>query len=239
MNPMMPRRFSLGLSGALPEPEEMTQHQASDFDIKQVVEQIARVVFQRGGRIVYGSHPTFTPIVRGVAEQWQPPASSAAIPDEQKAVRMFVGRRYFDSQQDWDDYLARHQHYASVVAVGTTSTDRETALEALRKGFIGEADALVCIGGKLHRDDGQKPGVEEEFQIARGLGKPVYLLGGFGGKTFEIFQDLARSHTDLSNELRNGLSDAENRELGESNRVWHVVKIIARGIDQFPGDQPS
>ena len=41
----------------------------------------------------------------------------------------------------------------------------------------------ICLGGKTTGYEGAKPGVMEEAALALECGKPLYLMGGFGGAT--------------------------------------------------------
>lgn len=55
------------------------------------------------------------------------------------------------------------------------------ALLAMRETMTGALDARVVLGGKLAGFSGRLPGIVEEALLALDAGKPVYVLGGFGG----------------------------------------------------------
>ena len=57
------------LSGAIPETEGTTEVQRAA--ILDFVRQFARRVFERGGHIVHGSHPSFTPVLLDEAQRYQ------------------------------------------------------------------------------------------------------------------------------------------------------------------------
>ena len=65
--------------------------------------------------------------------------------------------------------------------------DRAISLTAMRQVMLNdsEAGALVVIGGKTARG-GHTPGVDEEIQLARTAGLPVYIFGSVGGRSSEI-----------------------------------------------------
>lgn len=54
-------------------------------------------------------------------------------------------------------------------------------LTAMRNVVAGRADAYVLLGGQRAGYKGKMPGIAEEALAAIRAGKPVFLLGGFGG----------------------------------------------------------
>ena len=51
----------------------------------------------------------------------------------------------------------------------------------MRAWMAAETDARVLLGGKLSGYMGRYPGIAEEALLSLRAGKPIYLLGGFGG----------------------------------------------------------
>ncbi len=70
----------------------------------------------------------------------------------------------------------------------------------------------ICLGGKTSGFQGKESGIIEEARLALDFGKPLYLLGGFGGAT-----KLAGENDDRMCmrywQANNGLSDSEKQEL--------------------------
>src|SRR6266404_1453553 len=54
--------FDIGLSGAVPGRDSWSEP-AMDRAILEFVALFSAIVFKYGGRIVHGSHPTFTPVI--------------------------------------------------------------------------------------------------------------------------------------------------------------------------------
>jgi SLOG cluster2 len=215
--------FRLGISGAVPEPEVLEEHKASSSDIHLTVRRIAERALADGHAIVYGSHPTFTPIIEDVALQ------QGLGPDQRRRVKMFVAKRYF-TPEEWQVYRDRHARYSEVEPIGDFNTAADQALRELRDRMVGEMDAMVCIGGKLHRDNkGTKPGVEEEYEraIRRDPPIPIYLLGGPGGCTRQLYDRHDPPKTS------NGLNEDENRRLGESAQAWDAVELVFKGLSNL------
>ena len=55
------------------------------------------------------------------------------------------------------------------------------SLTKMREESIAASDARICAGGKRYGAKGRMPGVLEEILLAIKEGKPLYLMGGFGG----------------------------------------------------------
>ena len=55
-------QYEVGLSGAVPDRKDWTEP-AMDRGVLEFVALLSGLVFKYGGRIVHGSHPTFTPVI--------------------------------------------------------------------------------------------------------------------------------------------------------------------------------
>src|SRR5262245_28860507 len=61
-------QYDIGLSGAVPDRGDWSEP-AMDRGILEFVALFSGLVFKYGGRIVHGSHPTFTPVILRQARQ--------------------------------------------------------------------------------------------------------------------------------------------------------------------------
>lgn len=59
-------------------------------------------------------------------------------------------------------------------------------LSEMRKAMIAGCDFRICAGGRLTGYKGWMPGVLEEIVVAIEMGKPIFLIGGFGGVTRSV-----------------------------------------------------
>ena len=66
-------------------------------------------------------------------------------------------------------------------------------LTSMREESISSSTARICAGGKLAGYKGKMPGVLEEISIALDKGKPIYLVGAFGGVVGEVCQTILGS----------------------------------------------
>lgn len=110
-----------------------------------------------------------------------------------------------------------------------SSEDRASQLEVLREKITERLNpgVRVCLGGKEKGYEGREPGVIEEARLALEWGKPLYLLGGFGGATRLLGEPIGVSEYWKAN---NGLEDEFKRELFETTDIEHALRIIAKGI---------
>jgi hypothetical protein len=61
-------------------------------------------------------------------------------------------------------------------------------LTAMRRRMTDEIDVRILLGGKVTGFLGKYPGLAEEALLAIRAGKPLYLLGGFGGCTEAVIR---------------------------------------------------
>ena len=85
----------------------------------------------------------------------------------------------------------------------------------------------ICLGGTTRRKN-RKLGVWEEAQLALNLGKPLYLMGGFGGAS-RLFGRRKNPSIDYW-QSDNGLDKNDKRELFETTDVERALRIILSGI---------
>lgn len=91
----------------------------------------------------------------------------------------------------------------------------------------------ICLGGRTTGYAGRKPGVMEEAELALQYGKPLYLMGGFGGVT-RMFgaRSSFRARSDYWN-TDNGLDGNQKEELFETTDVERALRLISGGIRTF------
>lgn len=63
---------------------------------------------------------------------------------------------------------------------------RGKCLTKMRDAMLDGCDIRICAGGRKTGYKGKMPGILEETELAVQKGKPLYLLGGFGGVTQSI-----------------------------------------------------
>lgn len=210
-------QYEIGLSGAVPDRNDWSEP-AMDRGILEFVALFSGIVFKYGGRIVHGSHPTFTPVVLRQAR--------LQAPNRVRKPVTLVMSDLWAAELKAEDVEAMTDIAELVVTkkLGTgTATDADTrnrSLTAMRKVLVDAQNVMVAVGGKMHDKDGLIPGVGEEMKLASAKRVPQFLVAGLGG----FARSLARQLTPSS--LHNGLSHAANVKLFSSKDVASAVNIL-------------
>jgi SLOG cluster2/TIR domain len=171
---------------------------------------------------------------------------------------------------------------------------RARCLTAMREAMCRETDARIIIGGRVSGHQGKYPGLFEEAYLTLCAGKPLYLVGGFGGcarlliqmicdkqRPVELTRDYQRAHPRMARypgadgsdqqemvpfeqlehsylryeqepeigqeridydscvdeflsasimDLKNGLTEEENRDLFETSELDRIVYLLMKGL---------
>ena len=154
------------------------------IEIEQAVISLCRAVFSEDGRLVFGGHPTITPLVASVAAEYFPPkgeldvGASEEDSDEEPAdddsapVVVYQSRVFRGFDKSW---MLRRLGYAAIRWTRIENEERYDEAEArkrppcpdsvnhMREVMLRQTSphAMVCIGGM--------DGVEKEAQLYRDL----------------------------------------------------------------------
>lgn len=203
-------KFTIVLSASVPSTKRSERYQENYTKIKNAQLQIdeaviglSRNVFQAGGRMIFGGHPSISPLVAMVATEFK---INMEIEDIR---RNETGKKKISIYQSKAFQKTIPKETTSLFELGysdiiwTEAVDNEEykgdnplspneqckkSLHRMRERMIeGDVDALICIGGM--------DGVEEEFNLFRELHpyKPVFILQSTGGASkilAEIFSGL-------------------------------------------------
>lgn len=209
------------LSGAIPE-RECWSEPAMDRGILEFVALFSGLIFKYGGRIIHGSHPSFTPVILRQARLH-------AISNNRPPVTLVMSDLWFSDYSD--EEIEKMTDIAELIVTkkigeGDASNPdvRNASLTAMRKVLVASQNMMVSVGGKLHDKDGSNPGVAEEMMLASSKKIPRYLIGGLGGYS----QKMAKSFTPTS--LFNDLPFDKNVELFGTNDVSSCVNIIFKSL---------
>ena len=210
-------QYEVGLSGAVPDRNDWSEP-AMDRGILEFVALFSGLVFKYGGRIVHGSHPTFTPIILRQARQ------HAGGRPRKPATLVMSDLWACDLP---DDYVTGVSDVAELVITRKIgdggpedSKTRNQSLSAMRRVLIHAQNIMVAVGGKMHRGDGNIPGVAEEMRLAEEKGIPRFLIAGLGGFAKSLAKELTPSS------LGNALPQKANISLFGTNDVAASVNIL-------------
>jgi hypothetical protein len=122
-------------------------------------------------------------------------------------------------------------------------------LTAMRNTMASTINARIALGGQTAKYKGRLPGIAEEALIQINRKAPLFVLGGFGGCSFDLARAMGIDRRDFPRtassgtwngieafrafgptDLHNGLSPEENRLLAETVHVDQAVALILRGL---------
>ena len=119
-------------------------------------------------------------------------------------------------------------------------------LTSMRTRMRNETQARILLGGAVKDYKGCMPGIAEEMLLSLQAGKPVFLIGGYGGCSRDIAEAMGLvkpwvgSRTDWSGrlcfekysaaDLHNGLSYEENALLARTPHISQAVILVSRGL---------
>lgn len=210
------------LSGAVPETEGTTEAQRAA--IVDFVRQFARSVFEHGGHIVHGSHPSFTPTLLEEAQHYQQrggPKDRLVL-----AVSRFWSKDA--THVPTDEWRKWALVYETPEASGAQA--RDDSLKLLRKWMASRCDAIVVVGGKWWQAVGGRAGVPLELGLAVERGIPCFLLGGLGGAA----QDFVATNPQIFGKLKNGLDEKVNQKLSTEADVGSLAGSVCAYLARLP-----
>lgn len=122
----------------------------------------------------------------------------------------------------------------------------KTGLTTMRTVGQSETSARIVLGGRVENFKGSMPGIAEEALMSLSTGKPLYLLGGFGGcardiaETLKLIDPWAPLNRDWSgrelfeqftiDSLNNGLTTEQNRILARTPHIDQAIILILTGL---------
>jgi hypothetical protein len=190
--------FTILLSASVPSAkrsekyqEDYTKIKNAQLQIDEAVIGLSRNVFQAGGRMVFGGHPSISPLVAMVATEFKINRGVEDIrrnESGEKRISIYQSKA-FEKTIPKETTSLFELGYSDII--WTEAVDNEEfnsdshspaneqckkSLHRMRERMIeGDVDALICIGGM--------DGVEEEFDLFRKLHthKPVFILQSTGG----------------------------------------------------------
>jgi hypothetical protein len=210
-------RYEIGLSGAVPDRADWSEP-AMDRGILEFVALLSGIVFKYGGRIVHGSHPTFTPIILRQARL-------QAANRSRKPITLVMSELWAkDFSADQIESVSDVAELVITTKIGDGCVDdaetRNRSLRAMRRVLIDAQNIMVAVGGKMHSGDGIVPGVGEEMKLAQEKGIPRFLIAGLGGFARKLAKRL------MPSSLGNSLSHAANMTLFRTRDVSASVNVL-------------
>ncbi|MGL4569082.1 MAG: hypothetical protein ACRCU6_11235 [Fusobacteriaceae bacterium] len=197
------------ISGSFPDSIDLKYQQ----NIIDALYTIVKGILERGGKIIFGSHPTFQGVILEIGKNFNS--------EYEKKIKLYVSE-FFKGKYD-PEYFQENSELFKISA----DKDIELSLSKMRVAMINdsEAKAIICIGGK-DKDTSltaKKPGLDEEIELAKKRGLKVFVLGSTGGRCKELISE------GLENPIEN---EKDKREVTFGNNFNSILNIILNEIGE-------
>lgn len=283
------RQLRAGISVSnIPEAEARLLGQDSSH-LKKLSQSVAKYLLCRGARLVYGGDIRQNGFTEYLLEE-------AGILNERlkdhtpRIIDYLAWPLYCADQTALTLWEADHIQLAEMIRVAPDAVGPEIdctqylpddsprnryiwgkCLTAMRGAMLDGCDIRICAGGRKTGYKGCMPGILEETALAVRKGKPLYLLGGFGGVTQSICRlleygdvdeclqagwqagqnlqyaellaeyrahgetvDYGQAVKDLrAADLKNGLTEEENRTLFHTCYESEAIRLILKGLERL------
>lgn len=200
--------------------DEQNQTQDQLNGMETLIRELARKVYSQGGTIVHGMHPVIT--------KWLFEELGTIPEDRRRGALKLVVSQFFLENAPSPTLADEYSKTVTVIRTPASDKGRDASLREMRRVLSTLCNAFVAVGGKLHLEAQGRAGITEEIDFARNAGLPCYILGGFGGDSHRYVED------NRIDNLRNGLSHAENARLIESSKVDETVSMLVEGLSRLP-----
>lgn len=193
-------------------------------DIADFVQKFAAKIFTEGGSIVHGSHPSFIDPLRKAAENFIQAGGNKG------ALTLVRAKSY--STDEYTAEIEQQRKFASVEIVPAYNCGGEVTggLIPMRDWMADRSDVVICVGGAWWDVNKANAGVPRELDAMLDLGKPGFVVAGFGGAIAGYLEE----EPALLSRLRNGLSLDTNSTIASSTSVDQVVGLIVDQLKNLP-----
>lgn len=231
---------------------------------RELVIELARNLFAIEARMAYGGDLRESGFTRLLVEIQRAHASSTATASPGIISYLLdplsaEDRADYTDAVDFVDVMFMDFDRVGDDSAAAKALSQAMSLRAMRWEIACDMVALVAIGGRTSGYKGWRPGIAEEIAAAVKAGKPIYLVGGFGGVASryasaafldgeipnvpvppgfwpETNGQLALPSVDeVTRALRggmsrNGLTKAENAHLARTVNADEIVAFVLSGL---------
>ncbi len=197
-------------------PDELTADISAQTMLSELTV-LCRCIFRAGGSLVFGGHPSITPLLHRAAK---------VMGIGQEMIELFQLRRFRGkTPREIED----QQVFGEIQWLGCKDGSATLAedLTLMRKAMIKTAHAAVFVGGRR-----ETRGIHEEYQIFTEMHKPphpAYLLGFAKGDTSILIEESKQKGTTETN----GLLAVDRQLLHSCERMAIMAPLIVRDIAEF------
>jgi len=204
------------LSGSIPDMQKE--------EICLFVKRLSTRIFGEGGAVIHGSHPSFI-------EPLEEAARAFIDAGGEIGTLTFLRAQKFSATAEQIEEIERQRKYAVVQVVPVESEgESRSDLTPMRNWMAERSDVVVCVGGKWWDVNKANAGVPTELDAMLDLGKPGFIVAGFGGAISGYLKD----NPGLLSSLQNGLSEEENRKIAYETSIESIVDLIVNQLKRLP-----
>jgi hypothetical protein len=199
-------------------PSEL-QHTPGAQELYTAVIHLTQGIALSGGRIVFGGHPTITPLVRYALKE----LNLENPPVDLYQLTFYKNQAPKDIE---DTSVFREIHWIESGNNGKTSLADDLA--KMRNAMAEATKAAIFIGGKTTKYSGNIPGIRDEYNrfLTYHPDGPIYLVGLMDGETQQIIKDLNQE----GNKEPNSLTDKERQIVCFSQSIELITPVIIKDL---------
>lgn len=196
----------------------------SEDVICQFVQALAARIFSEGGSVIHGSHPTLARPLELAARGFVASGGDAG------ALTFVRAQSYAQTAEQIAEIEEQRKYAAVQIVPAAVDSEISSDLTPMRDWMAERSDAVVCVGGKWWDTNRARAGVPAELDAMLDLGKPGFIIAGFGG----AISGYLNSDPSLLSRLQNGLSEAANNEIARDTDVGRIVDAIVNQLKLLP-----
>ena len=196
----------VGISISEPSDIELLELGHTDQHLRLLMQDVARYGLSYGAELIYGGDLRPNGFTEFLFQEGH------ALQSRLKSLKVHLTNHiawpiFLADTGDLRDWKAKHRKIATMIehpvpadvidlvpSAGEFLAPSDQAssfiwsrsLTEMRRAMIAGCDYRICAGGRLAGYKGWMPGVLEEIVLAVEMGKPIYLIGGFGGVTRSV-----------------------------------------------------
>lgn len=219
------------LSASFPQPERDERYfkTANPLDITDAVIAVARAVFSRKGKLVFGGHPTISPLILSVGEEFISFFEKTYLP-----IVYIYQSKYFETViSEYTQKLVEKGIGDKIRWVKAVDNDREKSLYVMRKTMLNESNPVagIFIGGM--------EGIEDEFELFTSFlkNRPVYCIGSVGGASEILAERILKNEILLGFEYKEVTREALLKFNVYPTLVKAVISDLREKLYRFGKEQ--
>lgn len=193
-------------------------------EICSFVKALASRIFSEGGSVIHGSHPSLSKSLEDAARNFLEAGGEIG------ALTLVRAQKFAETDEQIAEIEIQRQFATVQIVPAEADGVSNSDLTPMRDWMADRSDAVVCVGGKWWDINKAKAGVPTELDAMLELGKPGFVVAGFGGAIAGYLKD----NPSLPSRLQNGLSENTNREIANDTSVERIVEAIVNQLKLLP-----